>query len=77
MSLGGAWWLDRLLQDCFLNLIAFCVLNPRLIADASQVLDQAQCVLRFVRIYLRAAARTFRLNDHTHSSTYPFSVAGP
>jgi len=75
MSPGPAL-LDRLLQDRFLNLVAVCVLDPRLIADASQVLDQSQCVFRPVRIYLRAAARAFCLNNHTHSSNYPFAIAG-
>jgi hypothetical protein len=31
-------------------------------------LDQTQCVFRVVRMYLRAAARTFRLHNHTHGS---------
>jgi D-alanyl-D-alanine dipeptidase len=51
--------LTRLLKGRFLNLISVCVLNPSHIADSSQLLDQAQCVFRFVRMYLRAAARNF------------------
>src|SRR5262249_1269211 len=33
--------------------------------------------MRAVRVYLRAAARTFRLNNHAHSSSYPFAIVGP
>ena len=30
------------------------------------VLDQTQCVFHVLRMYLRAATRTFRLHKHTH-----------
>jgi hypothetical protein len=44
------------------------VLNPSLVADSSQVLDQTQCVFRVDRTYLRAAAWTFHLHNHAHRS---------
>ncbi len=42
----SAWelLLDRVLQDSFLDLVAVHVLNPRLIADSSQVVDKPECV---------------------------------
>jgi hypothetical protein len=67
--------LNRPLQRRFLDLITVCVLNPSLVADSSQVLDQAQCVFRVVRMYLRAAARTFRLHNHPHRSDLTLRVA--
>jgi ATP dependent DNA ligase C terminal region len=42
--------------------------DPGVVADGSQVLGQTQCVFRVVRMYLRAAARTFRLHNYTHGS---------
>jgi len=59
---------NRHLYGLFFDRIAVCVLNPGALTDGSQVLDQTQCVFRVVRMYLRAAARTFRLHDHTHGS---------
>jgi hypothetical protein len=59
---------NRHLQGLFLDLIAVCVLNPGVVADSSQVVDQTQYVLWVVRMYLRAAARTFRLHKHIHRS---------
>jgi hypothetical protein len=52
---------NRHLYRLFVDLISVRVLNPSVVADSSQVLGQTQCVFRVVRMYLRAAARTFRL----------------
>jgi len=61
---------SRHLQGLFVDRIAVCVLNPGAVTDSSQVLGQTQCVLRVVRTYLRAAARTFRLHKHTQTLRY-------
>ena len=53
----------------FVDVIAARVLYPGVVADCSQVLGKTQCVFWVVRMYLRAAARTFRLYNHTHWST--------
>ena len=65
------------LYGLFVDRITVRVLNPGVIADSSQVLDKIQCLVRVVRVYFCAAARTFRLNNHAHSSSYPFAIVGP
>jgi hypothetical protein len=67
--------LDRVLQDCFLDLVAVRVLNPRLIADSSQVLDKPKCVPRIVGMYFRGSARTLCFHNHTHMSSFAAFVA--
>jgi len=65
---------DRPLQDSFLDLIAFRVLNPSLIPDRSLVMDKIECVLRIVRTYFGGSARTFRPYNQTHRSRLTLRV---
>src|SRR5215469_3649626 len=59
---------QRELIAIVVDLIAVRVLNPSVVTNSSQVLGQTQCVFRVVRMYLRAAAWTFRLHNNTHRS---------
>jgi hypothetical protein len=55
-------------EHSFLDFIAICVFNPRLVSDGSQISNKTECVFRVVRTYLRGSARTFRLHNQTHRS---------